>query len=347
MKLLFLPGSYTSPPARFRVWQFVEPLQSLGHQVDVRVIWPPRDWQPKTSNSLLGRFASILRILSALWLMRDAYRYDVVFINRDLIASHRISFLEEWLCRINHRCIFDFDDAIHLGARQKKLMRILPRFAWITPGNDYLAEFARQVNENVTIWPTVVNTAIYQPAGQRTPGPIRIGWSGSASTVKHCLPLLKNIMQRLANEHNFEFVVIADVNPNITWPNVNVRYIPWTPSSEVWGLQQLDIGLMPLQDEPFERGKCGLKAIQYMGVGVPALVSPVGVNREIVLHGETGFHCFSEDEWIANLVLLIRDQKLRKQMSKAARLRVEKKYSVECLLPQMDSLFQELMKTIK
>ena len=95
-----------------------------------------------------------------------------------------------------------------------------------------------------------------------------------------------------------------------------MRYIPWTAQSEVEGLQQIDIGLMPLRDEAFERGKCGLKAIQYMGVGIPALVSPVGANREIVVHGKTGYHCVSEDDWIENILTLIHTEDIRVKMGR-------------------------------
>jgi glycosyltransferase involved in cell wall biosynthesis len=346
MKILLMPGSYTSPSSRFRIWQFVDPLKKLGHEVKVRVIHPERNWsssyQYEAVRNFHQRLGTLQRVCSAIRHIQSAGNFDVIMMNRDLIPETRIDFLETWLCRKNPHIIFDFDDAIHLGNRSKKLEKILPHFAWITPGNEYLASYARQLNQRVTVWPTVVDTDSYQPVKARKPGPIRIGWSGSQSTIAYCLPLLKNIIIQLAKTEDFEFIVIAEVPPILDWPGVKWRYIPWTPDSEVAGLQEIDIGLMPLRDEPFERGKCGLKGIQYMGVGIPTLVSPVGVNKEIVLHGETGFHCFSNEEWLQSLRLLIHNPKLRKEMGRAGRIRVEEDYSIRSLLPKMQDIFEKV-----
>jgi glycosyltransferase involved in cell wall biosynthesis len=346
MKILLLPGSYTSPSARFRIWQFADPLKKLGHEVTVRVIHPERNWsssyQYEAIRNFHNRLATIQRLCSATRLIQNAGNFDVIMMNRDLILETRIDFLEPWLCRKNPRVIFDFDDAIHLGNRSKKLEKILPHFAWITPGNEYLASYARQLNPCVSIWPTVVDTDDYQPVKMRKPGPLRIGWSGSKSTIKYCLPLLKNIMVQLTKTEDFEFIVIADVPPSLDWPGVKWRYIPWTPQTEVAGLQEIDIGLMPLQDNPFERGKCGLKAIQYMGVGIPTLVSPVGVNQNIVLHGETGFHCSEDKEWLQYLRLLIHDPKLREEIGCAGRIWAEEHYSIRSLLPKIQDVFEKV-----
>ena len=347
LRILFLPGSYASPAARFRLWQFVEPLRALGHTVDVRVTRPPRQWGSSLRPEVLHRAHTLVgqcwRVVSALWILHDASNFDVIVMNRDIVPNTRIDFIEPWLARRNPRLIFDFDDAIHLGQRERKLRKILPVFAWITAGNEYLASFARHIHPNVSVWPTVVNTDSYQLSEGRPPGVLRIGWSGSDSTLKYCLPLLRKVIVELARDEDFEFVVIANVPPQI-WPGVKIRFIPWSPATEVWGLQQIDIGLMPLRDEPFERGKCGLKAIQYMAVGVPAVVSPVGVNKEIVIHGETGFHCSSEEEWKESLLLLMHDEELRVRLGRAGRQRVVEHYSVASLLPKMIEVFEQVSR---
>lgn len=346
MRLLFLPGTYNSPSSRFRLWQFVHPLTSLGHGVSVRVAMPERTWISRSTQRIKrnidNRIGTLTRIIHLLYLLRDAEKFDAIFVHRDLVPEVGIRFLEPWLANKNPRIIFDFDDSIHLGAREAKLRQILPQFAWITPGNEYLAAFARQLHARVTICPTVVNTNHYQLVQERVPGPLRIGWSGSRSTIAYCLPILKEVMRKLSKLEEFEFLVIADTNPEIKWDGVKTRFLKWTPKTEVSGLQQIDIGLMPLKDEPFERGKCGLKAIQYMGVGVPALVSPVGVNQQIVLHGETGYHCNNNDEWIACLRTLLHDEKLRKRMGERARDRIVSHYSVDSLLPTIVNISESI-----
>lgn len=346
MHILFLPGSYTLPPARFRLWQFVEPLRALGHAVDVRVTRPPREWSSSLNPRLLRCAHNYIgagsRVMNAFWLLRDAAQFDAIVMSRDVVPNLHVDFIEPWLARRNPRIVFDFDDAIHLGSLGRKWRKILPHFGWITPGNEFLASFAREIHKNVTILPTVVNTDNYQITERRKPGPIRIGWSGSHFTLTTCLPLLKDVICDLAQSEDFEFIVIANVAPQIHWPGVNIRFIPWTPQTEVLGLQQIDIGLMPLRDEPFERGKCGLKAIQYMAVGVPALVSPVGVNREIVVEGQVGFHCYTSDDWKRNIRLLLHDPDLRHKMGWAARERVDQHYSVRALLPRMLEVFDRV-----
>lgn len=343
-----LPGSRLAPAARFRIWQFVEPLKRLGHKVEVRVISPDRYWQPGPNKGValktVGYFAGIGRVASALWITRDVEQFDVVFMNRDIVPELRIDFLEPWLAKRNPRLIFDFDDAIFLGLRKKKMRKILPCFSAITAGNTFLADFAKQCNDRVNIWQTVVDTERFRPALERRPGPVRIGWSGSQSTMLYCLPLLKEVIEELAKTEHFEFLIVADVQPNFSWQGVKMRFIPWSPETEVESLQQFDIGLMPLKDEPFERGKCGAKAISYMAVGTSALVSPVGVNSEIVIHGKTGFHCCKHDEWLTALRLLIKNNNLLREMGKNSIMHVNLNYSVRVLLPRMIDLFEKVAR---
>lgn len=317
----------------------------MGHTVEARVVYPPRQWgstlSPKALRWLHTYAGQMVRVASALWILRDAARFDVIVMNRDIVPNVRVNFIEPWLARRNPRLIFDFDDAIYLGAREQKLRKILPHFAWITAGNEFLASFARQVHSRVSIWPTVVDTNRYRVIRKRSHSVPRIGWTGSRSTVQLCLPLVRKVIEDLAKVEEFEFVVIADIPPD-EWSNVNMRFISWTPETEVSELQQVDIGLMPLRDEPFERGKCGLKAIQYMAVGIPAVVSPVGVNKEIVVHGETGFHCSTEQEWKEALLRLMHDEELRIRLGMAGRERVVERYSVSSLLPKMLEVFEQV-----
>lgn len=346
MRILFLPGSYTSPSARYRLWQFVGPLRSLGHSVDVRVICPPRPWGSRLKSAQLRRahtyLGSLSRVISALWMLRDAEKFDVIMMNRDIVPETRVSFLEPWLAERNPRIIFDFDDAIHLGARQRKLRKILPFFSCITPGNDFLAEFACQIHKNVIVLPTVIDTDHYSVVGWRVPGKIRLGWTGSESTARNHLPLLEPILIELARREDFEFIVVSAENPQLKLPGVDWRFIPWSSHTEVHSVQMMDIGLMPLLDKPHERGKCGLKAIQYMGVGIPAVVSPVGANKDIVVDGVTGFHATSEQEWVDKIGMLMNDPGLRKTMGLTGRRHVEAHYSVRSLLPQMINVFEQV-----
>lgn len=344
MKILFLPGSLSSPSARFRIHQFIPYLQKLGYDTHVHIIQPERSGiQVNSRNPIIRRLQgwgiTVLQIASLRDVFRDAHRYDVIMMNRDIIPSPRITFLEPILAKRNSRLIFDFDDAIHL-TRDKKMRINLPYFSVITPGNENLAAYARKFHNDVRIWPTVIDTDYYYPIQRVQSSKVHIGWSGSVNSGKVDLPIIEPVITRLAKLIDFEFVVISNVDPQISWPGVNIRYIPWTPETEVNGLHQIDIGIMPLEDEPFQRGKCSLKAIQYMGNGIPAVVSPVGANITTVIDKETGFHASKEDEWVEHLLELTANPNLRKRMGVSAREHVILNYSIKSLLPKMIDTFE-------
>lgn len=346
MRILFIPGSRNAPAARFRLWQFVRPLQALGHDLEIRIICPERYWSapaiPAFFSAVVGYAAAITRLVSALWITRDIERFDVVVMNRDLVPEVRIRFLEPWLARRNPRIIFDFDDAIFYGRRADKMAHILPCFSRVSAGNEYLAKFARKYSKHVVVWPTVVDTARWVPRKLREQGPIRIGWSGSRSTMEHCLPVIEGALVALAKEILFEFVVVSDAAPHLKWPGVLIRYIPWSPDTEIASLQLMDVGIMPLKSDEFQRGKCGAKAITYMSIGIPAVVSPVGTNSEIVTPGVDGYHCSCDEDWIRHLRELIQDEAMRFEMGRRARETAIARYSVQSLLPRMNEAFESV-----
>jgi glycosyltransferase involved in cell wall biosynthesis len=179
----------------------------------------------------------------------------------------------------------------------------------------------------VVIIPTVVNTETVHNGiqEQRTDHPA-VGWTGSFSTLPYLditLPVLKELQEQI----DFEFVVIADKDPQLSLKRY--RFIRWSRQSEMADLLQFHIGIMPLHDDEISRGKCGFKAIQYMSLGIPAVVSPVGVNTKIVQDGVNGFVCATNDEWKRRLGELLRDPALRERMGLAAHASIEKNYSVK------------------
>ena len=346
MKILLLPPSRTSPAARFRLLQFARPLRERGHEVEIRVIHPERNWQSGLPYPALRwahhRAATAVRLVRAFAALRDAARFDVIWVNRDLLPELRIQWLESWLIRRNPRVIFDFDDAIFLGPRDAKLRRILPEFAAVTAGNETLARYARALNTRVAVLPTVVDTDYYQPAVQREPGVLRIGWTGSAPTLREHLPLIRPAICRLAEEHKFEFVIICDQPPYDDWPGVKTRFIRWNPETEAEDLRKIDLGVMPLPAGAFAAAKCGTKALLYMAAGIPAVVSPVGVNSEIVVPGETGIHCADDGQWQSALATLLGDAGLRRRLGAAGRERVERLYSKRSIMPKLLLLLHQV-----
>lgn len=165
-----------------------------------------------------------------------------------------------------------------------------------------------------------------------------VGWTGSHSTLFY-LDMLLPILQQLEKELDFEFLVIANKDPKLHLKHY--RFIPWNKNSEVEDLRQIDIGVMPLEDNEWSKGKCGFKLIQYLSIGIPAIASPVGVNTDIIIPGKTGFLASSETEWFENLTKLIQDPQLRNQLGQNGRKLIEEKYSVDSLRDKFIQLFEE------
>ena len=347
-KILMLPGGFTSPYARFRMWELVGALQARGYSVTARATYPDRVGKNRAGEAtwlarISPKLAAGVRAASALAMLRDVRKFDLVFANRDIVPEVSVRAPERRIFDSRVPLVFDFDDAIHLGRRERKIAWILSRAAWSTPGNEFLAGFARRHCSHVTVVPAVVNTDVYRPAAERTPGPLRIGWSGSASTNRRCLPLLREPIRELARVVDMEFIIISNEDPGLKWPGVRIRYIRWVAEREVEDLRLIDIGTMPLEDREFERGKCGLKAIQYMALGIPAVVSPVGVNSHIVEHGRNGFLAASHEDWVRHLRTLAEDQALRSRFGREARATVERRFSHEVAADTLAACFDTIL----
>jgi glycosyltransferase involved in cell wall biosynthesis len=247
--------------------------------------------------------------------------------------------------------VLDLDDAIFHnydmhGLRVlrrlygEKIDRIMAGAALVTAGNEYIAARARRAGAKwVEILPTVIDLERYAGA-ERKPstdhasshGPITIGWIGSPVTVPY-LMLLAKPLQRLAQHLEIRLLVIG--GGSVDLPGVVVQCVPWSADTEVQSIARCDIGVMPLRDSPWERGKCGYKLIQYMACGLPVVASPVGVNTLIVEEGVNGFLASSADEWHSALRKLVGNPVLRAKLGTAGRAKVEKEYSVQATSPRV------------
>lgn len=346
MNLLFLGASRTNPACRFRMLQFIPYLERLGHSVRYDTPHPELAWR----SPLTHPRALYWGYTYAIWWMRErrlarmlsgAGAFDAVLVNRDLLPNLRDASMERHLAGANPRLVFDFDDAIYLNSPPEKIAEICRLAAWVTPGNETLAGFAREHNRNVTIIPTVVDTDRVRPSQQRAEGPIRVGWTGSDESYAHTvLEPFRSAMLPVLRTWGAELVVVKESPPSPEdWPGLCVRFVHWSPETEVSALREMDIGIMPLTESPFQRGKCGAKLVQYMAAGLPTLASPVGANRDIVLDGVTGFLPATPCEWGASFELLAGDPDLRARLGGAGRMRCEKEYSVAAVLPRLLDIF--------
>ena len=210
----------------------------------------------------------------------------------------------------------------------------------VIAGNPTLAEYARQYNSEVHVVPSTISLRSYRVRpGLRPAGPPVVGWTGSHSSAQY-LRLLAGPLEELARRRPFRFLAIGA--PQFSVPGVEVECRPWNARTEVEDLWGIDVGVMPLSDDPWAQGKCGMKALQYMGVGIPAVVSPVGMNHEIVEHGSNGLHATTPQDWISGLEALISDPGLRLRMGEQARRSVEERFSAEVHAPHVAALVKSI-----
>jgi len=342
-----------APGQRYRIEQWAPYLRDQGIEVTFqpfatpelnRTLYERGRWPAKAAGmaaGLLRRFAQALQ----------AKRYYAVFLQREgsLIGP-------AWSERLLHArqpaIVYDFDDAVYLPyvSPTNRYLSYL-KFPWKTralcrmagaviAGNDHLAEYASRYNDRVFVVPSTVSLREYEarpePARDRVPV---VGWTGSHSSVPY-LSLVSPSLQELRKRRPFRLLVVGVEHFEI--PGVEVECRPWSAASEVRDLWDMDVGIMPLPDEPWARGKCGMKAIQYMGIGIPAVVSPVGANREIVQDGITGFHAATAAEWVEKLDLLLKDSDLRPRLGHAARERVRSRYSAEAQAPHVAEILRQV-----
>lgn len=273
--------------------------------------------------------------------------FDVVWIEKEALP-----WLPAWFeCRLlgSAPYVLDYDDAIfhnydrHSSAWARRFFgrridRVMAGARLVVAGNAYLAQRARDAGASwIEIVPTVVDLDRYMlkpdsmPAGE----PWRIVWIGSPSTTPY-LTVLHEPLKEISRRFAVKLRVIG--GGVIDLPGLDVEVVQWAESTEVASIQACNIGVMPLFDSPWERGKCGYKLIQYMACGLPVVASPVGVNAEIVRVGENGFLADTADEWVDALSRLLSDAALRQRMGKAGRRRVIEEYCVQQVAPRLAAL---------
>lgn len=338
---LALQAPGLSPSQRYRVEAFMPTLEKRGIDVDYQWVLDAQQLKAfygatSVTAKLNVAVAALARRLVSLTRVRS---WDVVFVQRE--AFFLFNHWSEWLASQRVPLVFDFDDAIWIHAvsatnrrfaflkNVDKIPRIVGLAHTVIAGNDYLASWARSHNPNVHVIPTCVDTDLFHPPDARqAAGPVTIGWSGSPSTIAHlrpALPMLERVKARLGARVRLR--VMGD--PTFHHPPLDLHGEAWSPDAELEFLRQMDIGLMPLPDDPWTRGKCGLKGLTSMASGAATVMSPVGVNTAIIEHGVNGFLAASDDEWVDTLCRLVDDAPLRHRIGAAGRDTVVNRYSVQ------------------
>jgi len=356
MKVLaIVPSIYdTSPGQRYRIEQWEPLLREKGVEItyspfetdELRRVLYQRGHTGEKMKTVLqnlnNRRAEV----------RTLKNFDLVYVFREAALLGPAMF-ERQVNRSGVPMIFDFDDAVFVSYKSPsngylsylkfpgKTATTCRLSAHIMAGNQYLADYARQFNQAVTIVPTTIDTDKYLYSKNETTNDVPvIGWSGSFSTVQH-LDTLRETLQALAKEEKFRLRVIG--TPEYTLEGVDVEAMQWRAETETEDLARIDIGVMPLPDDQWSKGKCGLKALQYMALGIPTICSPVGVNSDIIQDGANGFLADGKEEWIEKMKRLLHSTALQKQIGTAGRQTVVEKYSAKVTAPRVFEIFSEVV----
>ena len=359
MKLLLLTRyGRLGSASRVRFYQYLPYLQTYGIEVTVCPLLADEYVQklyanrPQSPTFLLKAYVRRVQVLL------QSGHFDLIWLEKESLP-----WLPAWIenSLIRTPIIADYDDAVFHCYDQhanplvrrflgRKIDAVMRRAALVVAGNDYLAARARQAGaKRIEILPSVVDADRYQPrwGGLRSciPTPstppeenFTIGWIGAPVTAPY-LQLIQPALAEVCANGGASLIQVG--GGNVSLAGVPLENRPWTEATEVAEIQRFDVGIMPLPDEPFERGKCGYKLIQYMACGLPVVATPIGANQKIVEHGVNGFYGTTTEEWITALTTLRDNPELRAKMGAAGRKKVETEYSLQVAAPKLLALFQK------
>jgi glycosyltransferase involved in cell wall biosynthesis len=328
LKVLFLIQGHTVAASRYRVLQYIPYLKAKG-------IEPAVSLYPRTLKENLRFFSALPQ-------------YDIVFLQRKRFNQPRLG----WLRKRAKRIVYDFDDAVMYRnskaadpssrTRKRRFIQMIRASDFVIAGNEFLKGEVLPFNPNVDVIPSAIDQERYPLKDYRAAKErMTIGWIGDHGSI-HYLEKMKPIFDRIGKKHpNAELKIVCDTF--FDCDHLPVVKKLWTAEEEVRDLQGFDIGVMPLVEDPWSWGKCGLKIIQYQGVGLPVVCTPVGINKDLVENEVNGLWARTPEEWEGKLSFLIEHPDLREKMGREGRKRVLERFTIQACAPRLYAILDDLM----
>jgi glycosyltransferase involved in cell wall biosynthesis len=355
MKILLLSKySRKGSSTRLRLLQFLPFLETEGLRVTVSSLFDDKYLDQLYQHGKRAPLRMMMLYFRRLIVLLSAFRYDLIWIEKE-IFPYMPALAERMLHFMGKRYVVDYDDAIFhnydlsgnpllrrlLGRKIDVVMRCA---SCVVVGNEYLASRAKAAGAvRVELIPTVVDATRYSPIGSSVASRPVIGWIGSPSTQNYVVNIAQALISQ-CQKHNVRLLLVgASADIANEFPGVDVEVVPWSESSEADLIARMDIGIMPLPDGPWEKGKCGYKLIQYMACGIPVIASPVGVNVDIVGTNRCGMLAARAAEWDAALDKLLESPAQRLELGRAGRKAVENWYSLAVQAPILAGIFAQSM----
>jgi L-malate glycosyltransferase len=354
-KILILcphPVGYV-PGQRLKYEQYFDSWQKDGYEITVKPFFsePVQKLLYKKGYIFVKVFGTIQGYIKRFVQLFTLGNYDKVYVFL-WVTPFGPPFFEWLTCKLSKKIIYDIDDLVFLKHREAE-----PWYAYFLKGREkpaflmknanhiitctpYLDEFAKQFNKHTTDISSTINTITYQPVNKYTNNSkLVLGWSGSHSTIR-MLKLIVPVLIELKKKVDFKLIVMGSTDFEVT--GLETEALEWSEELEIPTLQKIDIGLYPLPlNEEWVKGKSGLKALQYMALGIPTVATNAGCNDRVIENGVSGFLVTTEQEWVEKILLLVNDPSLRKKLGEAARKRVEQYYSIKANEPVYLSILNE------
>lgn len=341
-----------APSQRFRFEQYLPYLKEEGYDIQFYPFLNEETWKTLYSegNQFKKAWGIIRSYFKRFSLLGKINKADHVFIHREAALIGPPLF--EWIIAkvLRKDYIFDFDDAIwlpnysesnarfHRLKNYRKVGKIIKWAKKVSAGNNYLKEYALKFNNNVVVIPTTLDVEnVHNVKSTLDQNPPNIIWTGSHTTMQYLKDFVP-ILKELENSYSFTFTVISNQDPQLELSSF--RFVKWSRENEIKVLASGTIGVMPMEQNEWSEGKCGFKGLQYMSLGIPTIMSPIGVNKEIIEHGVNGFLATTADDWKRHLSNLLENEPLRRTIGEKGYETIVKKYSVNSVKTNYLALFQ-------
>jgi glycosyltransferase involved in cell wall biosynthesis len=344
MKILGLISSISDPASRFRITQYREELRKYAVMLDTKIFSPPKESDPP----------ALLNLVSGTWnrkiwrmrqeksrnkLLQIENHYDLLWQNRLLL--YQSADIET---RLKKPRVFDFDDAIWMTEGKDAVDASIRSATKVFAGNEFLAGYASRLNAETEIVPTTIDTTKFCKTNKSQPA-FTIGWIGTKSNFPYLEMIRAPLLDFLRTEKDARLMIVSSEAPsNFTFDNQKIVFVPWSATRENDQLNEFSVGLMPLDDNEWTRGKCSAKLLQYLACEIPAVVSPVGNNKKILAGADVALASSTNEEWINALKQLKHEPEYRMQLGKNGRMLVENNYSVNVWGKSIYNHFKKLVQ---
>ena len=354
MNILFLTKyDDLAASSRLRAFLYQKKIDSSRSNVDVQPLLSNVYLEKKFKKQHVSFIYLIYLFFRRVFFLLNIAKYEVIVIHIELFPF--IPPIFEWLLfKTNKKIYFDYDDAIFhtydlsenlliKSFLSSKIAYLMKMSDGVIAGNTYIEKYAKKSGAtNILVLPTVINIDDYAKAPKKTitGKNFTIGWIGSPSTSKY-LEIVREPLSRLGNKASITlYIVGGDSTQKISIDNINIVYVEWSEKSEQKALSEFDVGIMPLHDEPWDKGKCAFKLIQYMASFLPVVASNVGMNTEIIFNRGTGYVAENSNEWFESLYKIYCDHNLRKTMGSNGRILVEKDFTIQSRLSEFENFIR-------